>query len=256
MATPLTSYYTLYITCSQFKEGGFVRRTKEAYDYHCSLLDGPMSASDSVTYGVNCRSALNDLYGFHVADGQLPQDVMHLLLEGVLPYELKLMLNDFINVKHYIDLEFLNDRVSCFTYSPEEAKDKPPPIKDLTTGNISMSGKLLIQHPMSLLKTDYSLPLASCIHVITAAVEMWVFAVYLPLMIGQSIPEDEEMWQCFLLLLDILKVSTCRIQSPGLAGYLEALVSDHHSQFIRCYPGSRITPKLHYCVHFPSQITK
>ena len=100
-----------------------------------------MSSSDSVTYGVNQRSTLNDLFGFHVADGQLSQDIMHILLEGVLPYELKLMLNDFINVKQYLDLEFLNDRVFCFTYSPEEAKDKPPPIKvqDLTVGKISMS---------------------------------------------------------------------------------------------------------------------
>ena len=69
----------------QFREQQFVPRTKEAYDYHCSLLDGPMSSSESVTYGVNQRSVLNDLFSFHVADGQLPQDVMHILLEGVLP---------------------------------------------------------------------------------------------------------------------------------------------------------------------------
>ena len=104
-----------------------------------------MSSSDSVTYGVNQRSVLNDLFSFHVADGQLPQDVMHILLEGVLPYALKLMLNDFINKKKYFGLGFLNDRVFCYTYSPEEAKDKPPPIKeqDLTTGHVSMSGKLI-----------------------------------------------------------------------------------------------------------------
>ena len=34
---------------------------------------------------------------------------------------------------------------------------------------------------------------------------MWIFAVFLPLMIGHAIPEDD-MWQCFLLLLDILSV--------------------------------------------------
>ena len=91
---------------------------------------------------------------------------------------------------------------------------------------------------------------------IAAAVEMWIFAVHLPLMIGHVIPEEDEMWQCFLLLLDILKVSTCRVQSPGFAGYLEVLINDHHSQFIRCYPGTSVIPKLHYCVHFPSQIIK
>lgn len=78
-----------------------------------------------------------------MANGQLPQDVMHLLLEGVIPYELKLMLHEFTTVKKYIELNYLNDKISCFVYSPEEAMDKPPPIKpnDLTTkGKISMAG--------------------------------------------------------------------------------------------------------------------
>lgn len=114
-------------------------------EYHCSLLDGHMSESDSVTYGINYRSPLNDLYGFHVADGQLPQDIMHLLLEGVIPYELKLMLHDFTAVKKYFTVDDLNNRIRSFNYSPEEAKDKPPPIKahDLTAnGKISMAGML------------------------------------------------------------------------------------------------------------------
>ena len=122
----------------------FVLRSKDSYDYHCSLLDGPLSESDSVTYGINYSSALNELFGFHVASGQLPQDVMHLLLEEVVPYEIKLMLKDFITIKKYFDLDFLNDRIVSFTYSPEEAKDKPPPIRtlDVTNGKISMAGML------------------------------------------------------------------------------------------------------------------
>lgn len=127
----------------QFREADFVPRSKENYEYHCSLLDGPLSESDSVTYGINYNSPLNKLTGFHVANGQLPQDVMHLLLEGVIPYEIRLLLSDFITVKKYFTLEYLNDRIMSFTYSPDEAKDKPPPIKssDLTNGRkISMAG--------------------------------------------------------------------------------------------------------------------
>ena len=104
-----------------------------------------MSESDSVTYGINYRSPLNDLYGFHVADGQLPQDVMRLLLEGVIPYELKFMLHDFTAIKKYFTVDNLNNRICSFNFSPEEAKDKPPPIKahDLTAnGKISMAGML------------------------------------------------------------------------------------------------------------------
>ena len=87
----------------------------------------------------------------------------------------------------------------------------------------------------------------TCIYPSLLAVEMWIFAIYLPLMVGHLIPEDEDMWECFLLLLDIVKVSTSRIQSPGLAGYLEALVSDHHHLFIRCYPHANVIPKTTLC---------
>lgn len=69
-----------------------------------------------------------------------------------------------------------------------------------------------------------------------AAVEMWIFAVYLPLMIGHIVPEDDKMWECYMLLLDILKLCTSRVQSPDLVAYLEVLIGDHHHSFTHCYP--------------------
>lgn len=72
-------------------------RNQENYDYHCSLLSGVLAEADSVTYGLNYRSALNELDDFHVC-GQLPQDVMHILLEGVIPYTMKAILQSFVCV--------------------------------------------------------------------------------------------------------------------------------------------------------------
>ena len=92
---------------------------------------------------VNHRSALNDLDNFHVANGQLPQDIMHVLFEGVLPYELKLMLHQFIFVKMYFSLQYLNSQIGSFAYSAEETRDKPPSLKEhdfKTDGHISMKG--------------------------------------------------------------------------------------------------------------------
>lgn len=86
----------------------FISRTPESYDYHCSLLDGPLCAEDSVTYGVNYSSVLNDIDNFHVVDN-LPQDIMHVLLEGVIPYELTLMLTDFIVNRKFFSCVLLND---------------------------------------------------------------------------------------------------------------------------------------------------
>lgn len=79
----------------QFKARDFTVRTPQTYEYHCALLDGPLSYEDSVTYGVNAMSPLNDIDNFHVVN-QLPQDIMHILLEGVISYELVQMLICFV----------------------------------------------------------------------------------------------------------------------------------------------------------------
>ena len=62
---------------------------------------------------------------FHVANGQLPQDAMHILLEGVIPYSLKLMLKSFVNRKKYFSLDLLNEQIFCFNFSRTEFQDKP-----------------------------------------------------------------------------------------------------------------------------------
>ena len=44
-----------------------------------------------------------------MANGQMPQDAIHILLEGVIPFELKLMLKAFVSEKNYFDLDDLNE---------------------------------------------------------------------------------------------------------------------------------------------------
>ena len=82
--------------------------TLESYNYHCSLLEGPLVHEDSVTYGVLYASCLNEINHFHVV-GQLPQDIMHILLEGVIPYEVTLMLTDFVIDRKYLSPSQLNN---------------------------------------------------------------------------------------------------------------------------------------------------
>ena len=112
------------------------------YDYQCSLLDGPLADHDSTTYGVNYKSPLNEIKGFHVANSQLPQYLMHIILEGTLPLEVKLMLTSFIiKDKKYFDIQF-NDRVSKFYYGRTESRNKPP--KEFTVKSFSADGKLYL----------------------------------------------------------------------------------------------------------------
>jgi hypothetical protein len=101
---------------------------------------------DSITYGINYRSPLNQIEHFHVANSQLPQDVMHVLLEGVIPMEMKLMLKVFIYEKKYFTLQFLNERMKFFCFGREEIRNKAPKQIEkihITTNRLPLSGRLL-----------------------------------------------------------------------------------------------------------------
>jgi len=51
---------------------------------------------------------------------------MHILLEGVIPFELKLMLKAFVLDKNYFDLDDLNERLNSFAFGRIESRTKPP----------------------------------------------------------------------------------------------------------------------------------
>lgn len=65
---------------------------------------------------------------------------MHVLFEGVVPFEIKLMLKTFVYEKHYFDLSTLNGRLSTFAYGRNESRTKPP--KLLERKNISGDSNL------------------------------------------------------------------------------------------------------------------
>ena len=85
---------------------------------------------------------------------------------------------------------------------------------------------------------------------------MWNLAVYLPVLIGDRIPFEDDHWECYLLLLDIPQLCTTKTTSSAYAEVLEVLIHDHHALFTRCYPRASIIPKMHYMVHFPRQIIR
>lgn len=65
--------------------------------HHCEILErADLPAADrqhySLVYGVNRRALLSTLDLFDVVSGALLPDVMHDILEGALPLEIKLML--------------------------------------------------------------------------------------------------------------------------------------------------------------------
>ena len=89
-------------------------------------------------YHIWCKlynSCLNEIPLFNVADWQLPQDVMHVLLERVLPLQLKLLLHNFTAVQNLFTVEDFNSRVESFQFGYSECMS--PSISLMTVSYLS-----------------------------------------------------------------------------------------------------------------------
>ena len=84
--------------------------------------------------------------------------------------------------------------------------------------------------------------------------QMWSLARFLPLVIGHLVREDDEHWENFRCLLDIMDILFSRKVSTDTFGHLESLISDHHTTFLELYPEVRIAMKMHSLVHLPRLI--
>ena len=84
-----------------------------------------------------------------------------------------------------------------------------------------------------------------------SASRMWCLARLLPLMIGNSVPEDDRNWKLFLALLTIVDYVFSPRTNQDAISYVSVLIKDHHTEFKQLYPSSPITPKLHHMVHIP-----
>ena len=92
-----TCVHSLLEFVLQFVESQFELRSDAKHSYHCDIIErNDISAAEkqhfSLVYGVNRRALLNTLDCFGVASGGLIPDIMHDVLEGALPLEVKLML--------------------------------------------------------------------------------------------------------------------------------------------------------------------
>lgn len=83
---------------------------------------------------------------------------------------------------------------------------------------------------------------------------MWLLATVLPLLIGDLISESSEHWYCFLLLLKICSIAAAREIKNSSIEYLSVIIEEHHKIFTKLYPEKNIIPKMHYMLHYPSQI--
>ena len=114
--------------CYQFLEEHFQPQNETDHENYCDLIENDPSGNMSKEYGINRRSVLNDLKYFHVCNGALIPDIMHDVLEGVLQYEAKLMLQHMINVEKYFSVDMFNSKLQNLELSSAVSKNRPTSI--------------------------------------------------------------------------------------------------------------------------------
>lgn len=127
----------------QFISESFQIRTRETHETHCASLAGPLREHFAVTYGIVRDSILNQSKYFHITEGLVP-DIMHDVLEGSLPYEVKEMLKHYIREKTLSHNELVT-AMKSFPYLSSDARNKPMPI---TTNTLSSGDHNLKQTGM------------------------------------------------------------------------------------------------------------
>ena len=214
-----------------FNSKMFKNRNPSDHENQCKKLvpGDPLFDYYSKIYGINEKSVLLDVKNFTMTDWGLPHDIMHDLFEGVVEYEIKVLLLHCLE-KKFFTLEEFNRRLLDFDYGYTEVSDKPTPI------------------------TSQHLRSETTKHLRQGSAQTWLLARILPLLIASSIPEDDDHWQCYLKLLNIIDICLSPIATTDVCGLLKVLIEEHHTAFKALYPNWSITPKMHYMIHYPEQI--
>ena len=98
--------------------GEMLLSTKENIDYDISLNDLSQT-------GLRRSCALNSLSYYHVSENYAPDlRLMHDFLEGLLPFEMKLVVSELIHQEN-VSLDELNSRIQSFSYGITEQANKP-----------------------------------------------------------------------------------------------------------------------------------
>jgi len=199
-------------------DAGLIRnRTRENYEQH--VRDVESEPNRKSVFGIKYKSPF--ICGsFHVVEG-LPPDIMHDLLEGVVPFELALVLKCLI-AKKYFSLDDLNHCILSWPYGSLDKANKPVEIA-------ASFGESIKQN----------------------AGRTWCLLRLLPLMVGPKVPADDEHWNFFLALKDIVEIAFAPRLALGHVLLLQTKIQNHIATFNVLFCDNALKPKHHFMLHYP-----
>ena len=80
---------------------------------------------------------------------------------------------------------------------------------------------------------------------------MWTLCRFLPLMVGDKVPEDNAYWRHFLDVIEILDYVLAPTVRENIPDCLAEAISVSLMDFQQLYPNASFLPKMHYITHIP-----
>ena len=208
----------------KFSESDFVIRSPEIHKCHLEKIR--MNPSDTGTYGV-LRDCPFSALDYFCTVTSFPPDLMHDILEGVIPLVLKFTILH-LHSAGILTITHINNELELFKFGQNDCKSQPAKIpSNFHRGDMTLPGK--------------------------ASEKLCIFRC-LPFLIGCSIPVDDEVWKLYLDAREIVEILLSPVIPNSSLCYVEALIESFLSQFASKFPG-KMTPKMHFLVHYPRLIS-
>ena len=185
------------------------------------------SEEASKLHGIKGRCVFDELTGFDVTQ-KFPPDVAHDIFEGVLPKLITLTLTHLIVKLKLFSVHMFNRMLSSFKLARCDSGHKSAPAR-LHGGQVKIK---------------------------MTAVECWTMGRLLPLMVGALIPTDLEEWLLFVEFLQIVELVCSPVVTSTLISDLQCKVEAWLAKFVRVFPAEKMTPKMHYIIHYPNEMKK
>lgn len=200
------------------EESECILRTPDTHRRHLQVPDGKS------LYGVTGRCPFDKLPHFEVTES-FPPDLMHDILEGVIPQVLKLVLLNLTR-ERLITVQQFNEQLQQFPFGQNDITHRPVLLKPSALQQGAIPGK---------------------------AVEKLTLFRLLPFLIGSSIPQDNTYWALYLLFRSICDIVLAPVIKTSWLSPLSALITEFLKSFQKLFP-DKFTPKIHFLVHYPRLI--
>ena len=163
--------------------------------------------------GLKCDSIFNQLKYYHVAQPGLPPCIGHDLFEGVVAFDLPLILSYFIKDEHWFTYGQLNERIGKFVYLGSDASDKPCTVSESAT---RLSGH---------------------------AIQNWVFLRLIPLLLYPFIEDKRNpVWIMLLKLKEIVEIVCAPTITESDVAYLNVCLEDYLFERRAQFPDTHLKP--------------